>query len=189
MNCPALCDCRSAELYTISVPPPLQRQSQWKRKRRFFELRLMFFAILKEEIQSCDRLKNTLLRTRGGHELLSSALPPLSSNLFFFCFFFFFWRMPLKCNITKYENTSMSKKYFKSSYSPWVFALSYIPLYDVSTSVLCKDIHRLRCRSPWSAEVTQLQIKVSVLRAVLRGRNNLIDQSKLELITCCQCDL
>lgn len=29
----------------------------------------------------------------------------------------------------------------------WVFAKSYMPLYDVCISVLCKDMHRLRCQS------------------------------------------
>lgn len=48
--------------------------------------------------------------------------------------------------VTKDENTSMSKeKCFKNSISPRVFALSYMPLYGVSISVLCKDIHGSRC--------------------------------------------
>lgn len=60
-----------------------------KVKPSFTELRLtfLFFAILREEIQSCDRLRNTLLRT--------FALSTLNSPSFDFSFFLFLWRKKL----------------------------------------------------------------------------------------------
>lgn len=42
-----------------------------------------------------------------------------------------------------------------------------MPLYDVSISVLCKDVPRLRCLSH------EKLIRVSVLPTVSRGRNSL----------------
>lgn len=52
-------------------------------KAPFTELRLTFFAILKEEIQSCDHLRNTLLRIRGVSPSTLSLLSSHNLDLFF----------------------------------------------------------------------------------------------------------
>lgn len=107
---------------TISVPPPFSVSVHLKVKASFTELRLtcwFFFAILKGEIQSCDRLRNTLLKgegvatTRSRPLFLLSAQTPRT-------FFFFLTETPLMCIVTKDENASMSrkKKCFKNSTSP-----------------------------------------------------------------------
>lgn len=82
-----------------------------KRKHRLLNSGLRFFAILKEEIQSCDRLRNTLLWTY--------ALSTLNSQSFDF-FLFVFYEDELHLHGKKHKH--VEKKCFKISTLPWVFA-------------------------------------------------------------------
>lgn len=65
------------------------------------------------------------------------------------------------------------KKCFKDLTPPWVFAKSYMPLYDVCTSVLCEDT-QVEMPEPQKAEFSQRHFRVCNLQAASRHGNELI---------------
>lgn len=73
-----------------------------------------------------------------------------------------------KCTTIKNHKHVGEKKCFENSISYSVFALSYMPLYGVTISVLCNDVSTLIFISPQIAgrKVSVLQAECSLLHSV-----------------------
>lgn len=154
----------TVQFNSISVTPPPQCQSNLKWKRHLLNSGLRFCHCKGRNPKLWPTQKHTVTDRRRQQAALIRSFPFELTLL-----------RPFSKEDTaevqrhkRWKHEHVKKKCFKTSILPWVFALSYMLLYDVNISVLCKDIHRLRRLSPQNAEITQWQIRVSVLQAVLR---------------------